>query len=317
MKTALITGVCGQDGSYLAELLLARGYRVLGTSRSGHLSAPLRDRVEHVAWDPSNLGFLCDVLAGHAPDEIYNLAAMSSGSGMSDDPVGIGEVNGLAVARLLEAIRKAAPGARFCQASSSEMFGLADHSPQSEATAFRPRNAYGAAKLFAHVMVGHYRSAHGIFAASAILYNHESPRRGMGFVSRKITHGAASIKRGQGGELRLGNLEARRDWGSAQDHVRGMVMMLGHDRADDFVLATGRLRTVREFCEAAFACVGLDYRDHVREDAALFRPDEAVPLAGDAGKARSQLGWAPQIEFADMVAAMVDSDMKQLSGAAP
>ena len=312
MRTALITGVNGQDGSFLAELLLAQGYRVVGTSRTRFDRVSPGQGVDWVDWRPGDPGCLRDVLRRVQPDEVYNLAAISSGIGMYDDPAAIAEVNGVDVVRILEALRDVAPSARFCQASSSEMFGLADHSPQSENTAFRPRSPYGAAKLFAHVMVGDFRRRHGMFACSAILYNHESPRRGENFVTRRISLGAARIKLGHSDVLRLGNLDARRDWGFAPDYARAMMLMLGHTEAQDYVVATGRLHSVREICEVAFGHLGLDYREHVREDPALFRPDEPVPLVGDPGKLRSVLGWRPETGFKEIVRMMVDADMARL-----
>ena len=312
MRTVLITGARGQDGSYLAEQMLARGDRVVGTSRSHSRTSPTVAGVTWIDWNPGDPAQLRNALREVRPNEVYNFAAMSSGAGMHDDPVAIAEVNGMAVARLLEALRDVAPAARFCQASSSEMFGLADASPQSELSPFRPRSPYGAAKLLAHVMVGEFRRRHGLFACSAILYNHESPRRGEGFVTRRITLGAARIKLGLDDELRLGNLDARRDWGFAPDHVRAMRLMLEHHEPQDYVVATGELHAVRDVCRVAFSHVGLDYRDYVREDPALHRPEEAVPLVGDAGRLRGILGWRPQTGFEEMVRMMVDADMARI-----
>lgn len=321
MKTALVTGIAGQDGSYLAELLLAKGYHVVGALMdmkrdSGLVASSLINRVELVEWDMcSRKKEIIDFLSHYQPAEVYNYAAYSSGAGMFDDPVGIGEVNGLAVARILEAIRQVDANARFCQASSSEMFGDAAESPQSEDTPFHPRSPYGAAKLYAHSMIRIYRQRYGLFACSAILFNHESPRRGVDFVTRKVTRGAAKIKLGLAQELRLGNLDGRRDWGFAGDHVRAMWLMLQQPRADDYVVATGETHSVRELCEIAFGHLGLDYRDYVREDVEVYRPAEPVQLVGNSERARQQLGWVPEVGFGEMVTKMVDADMHELSGA--
>lgn len=317
MKTGLVTGIAGQDGSYLAELLLAKGYRVVGAVRdvqrtSDFLSSSLMSRVELVEWDMLNQVEMADVLSRYQPAEIYNYAAYSSGVGMFDDPVGIGEVNGLAVARIMEAIREVDTNIRFCQASSSEMFGDAVESPQSEETPFQPRSPYGAAKLYAHSMLRIYRQRYGLFACSAILFNHESPRRGLNFVTRKIAHEAAKIKLGLANELRLGSLDARRDWGFAGDYVRAMWLMLQQPLAGDYVVATSETHSVRELCEIAFGHFGLDYRNYVQEDAAAYRPAESVQLVGNSEKARKQLGWVPEVEFREMVGMMVDADLRKL-----
>jgi len=317
MKTALITGVTGQDGSYLAELLIAKGYRVVGAVRDVQLAvkalpSTLVSRVELVVWDVLDERRMVDVLSRYRPQEVYNFAAYSSGAGMYDDPVAIGEVNGLAVARTLEAVREVDANIRFCQASSSEMFGEATESPQSEETPFHPRSPYGAAKLYAHSMIRIYRQSYGLFACSAILFNHESPRRGLGFVTRKITHEAASIKLGLTNELCLGSLDARRDWGFAGDYMRAMWLMLQSAQADDYVLATGETHSVREFCECAFGYLGLDYRDYVREDSAAYRPVEVVQLIGKAEKARRCLSWVPELGFRELVSMMVDGDLRML-----
>jgi GDPmannose 4,6-dehydratase len=318
MQTALITGVTGQDGFYAAELLLSKGYRIVGAVRNTQNAAEtlppsLSDRIEVVDWDMRDTAKMAKVLTRHRPTEFYNFAAYSSGSGMFDDPVAIGEVNGLAVARMLEAIRTTDPTIRFCQASSSELFGEATESPQSEQTTFQPRSPYGAAKLYAHEMIRIYRRRYGLFACSAILFNHESPRRGLGFVVRKITYEAARIKLGLAQALLLGNLEARRDWGFAGDTVRAMWLMLQHHQADDYVVATGDTHSVRELCECAFGNLGLDYRDYVREDVANYRPTESVQLVGCANKARQVLGWTPEVGFRDMVSMMVDADLRKVS----
>lgn len=317
VQTALITGITGQDGSYTAELLLAKGYHVVGAIRDARKKAAtlppdLVGRIEVVNWNMHDTENMVKVLTRYQPAEFYNFAAYSSGAGMFDDPVAIGEVNGLAVARMLEAIRTTNPTIRFCQASSSELFGEATESPQSERTPYQPRSPYGAAKLYAHQMIRIYRQHFGLFACSAILFNHESPHRGLGFVVRKVTHEAAKIKLGLAHELRLGNLDARRDWGFAGDTVRAMWLMLQQTVANDYVVATGETHSVRELCECAFGCVGLNYQDYVREDVASFRPTESMPLVGDASKARDQLGWRPQIGFRELVARMVDADLQML-----
>ena len=317
MKTALVTGVTGQDGSYLAELLIAKGYRVVGAVRDVQLAveslpSTLVSRVELVVWDVLDQRRMVDVLSRYRPQEVYNFAAYSSGAGMYDDPVAIGEVNGLAVARTLEAVREVDANIRFCQASSSEMFGEVTESPQSEETPFHPRSPYGAAKLYAHSMIRIYRQRYGLFACSAILFNHESPRRGLGFVTRKITHEVASIKLGLTNELCLGNLDARRDWGFAGDYMRAMWLMLQSAQADDYVLATGETHSVREFCECAFEYLGLDYRNYVREGSAAYRPVEVVQLTGNAEKARRCLSWVPELGFRELVSMMVDGDLRML-----
>lgn len=316
-NSALITGITGQDGSYLTELILGRGYRVVGAVRDGvraSLSMPkeLLDRVEFVEWNVLDQQKMVDVLSRYRPAEIYNFAAYSSGSGMFDDPVGIGEVNGLAVARMLEAIRAVDVNIRFCQASSREIFGDAVESPQTESTPANPRSPYGAAKLYADSMIRIYRQRYGLFACSAILFNHESPRRGLEFVTRKITREAARIKLGLAKELNLGNLDAQRDWGFAGDYVRAMWLMLQQEQADDYVVATGKAHSVRELCEFAFSRLGLDYRDHVREDASAYRPVEPALLVGNAAKANHKLGWKPEIEFRELVHMMVDADLQSL-----
>jgi GDPmannose 4,6-dehydratase len=317
MKTALITGITGQDGSYLAELLLTKGYSVVGAVRNIQnakelLPTVLLQSVELVVWNMLDQCRMTEVLAEYHPAEIYNLAASSSGAGMFNDAVDIGEVNGLAAARILEAIRAVDSNIRFCQASSSEMFGNALESPQSESTPFRPRTPYGAAKLYAHSMIQIYRQHYGIYGCSAILFNHESPRRGLGFVTRKITHEVAKIKLGLANELCLGNLEARRDWGFAGDYVRAMWLMLQHPQADDYVVATGETHSVRELCEIAFRHLNLDYRNYVSEDPASYRPIESVQLVGNSKKLRNQLGWIPEVRFQEMINRMVDADLREL-----
>lgn len=318
MTTALITGVTGQDGFYLAQLLIANGYRIIGATRNvqkaaSDLGPGLADKIELVRWDMLDQPKMAEVLAYYHPQEIYNFAAYTSGSGMFDDPVGIGEINGLAVARMLEAIREVDSNIRFCQASSREIFGAALESPQSEVTPVNPRSPYGAAKLYADSMIGICRQHYGLFACSAILFNHESPRRGLEFVTRKIAREAAKIKLGLEKEIRLGNLDTRRDWGFAGDYVRAMWLMLQQPRAEDFVVATGETHAVRDFCECAFSHLGLDYRNYVREDSASYRPSEPALLVGNIRKARDLLGWEPQLGFRDLVTMMVDADLRTLA----
>lgn len=316
-KTVLITGISGQDGSYLAELMLERGYRVVGTVRNkGQASASLTKdflgEVELVEWNIQDQSHMAEVLAEYRPSEVYNFAAYSSGAGMFDDPVGIGEVNGLAVARILEAVQKVDAKIRFCQASSREVFGEAAESPQSESTPFNPRSPYGAAKLYGDSMVRIYRLRYGLFACSAILFNHESPRRGLEFVTRKISRGAAKIKLNLATELCLGNLDAERDWGFAGDYVRAMWLMLQQQQADDYVVATGVTHTVRDFCKMAFSRLEMDYRDYVREDVSAYRPAEPAPLVGSAVKANRILGWRPEVGFRELVYMMVDADLRSM-----
>jgi GDPmannose 4,6-dehydratase len=319
MKTALITGISGQDGSYLAELLLQQGYRIIGGSRdvtraAAALPTTLQGKVEFVAWNMGDQAAMESVLREHQVTEFYNFAAFTSGAGMYDDPVGIGDVNGLAVVRMLEAIRAVDPRIRFCQASSREVFGEALESPQSETTARAPRSPYGAAKAYADAMVRIYRELHGLFACSAILFNHESPRRGVGFVTRKITQAAARIKLQQADELLLGNLDARRDWGFAGDSVRAMWLMLEAAAPEDYVVATGVTHSVRDFCERAFRGVDLDYRQFVKEEPGSFRPAEKILLVGNPAKANRQLGWTPEVGFDALVSSMVEADLRLLAG---
>ena len=317
MKTALITGITGQDGIYLTELLLEKGYRVIGAVRdvrmaAAKLQAQWGRTVELVEWDMLDQQRMVEVMSSYRPTELYNLAAYSTGAGMYDDPIGIGEVNGLAVTRILEAIRAVDLNIRFCQASSREIFGEALESPQTERTAVNPRSPYGAAKFYADMMIRIYRQRYGLFACSAILFNHESPRRGLAFVTRKITHEAARIKLGLAKELRLGNLDAFRDWGFAGDTVHAMWLMLQQTHADDYVVATGETHSVREFCECAFSHFGLDYRTYVREDETAFRPAEPAVLVGNADKAKTILGWKPKVGFKELVHMMVDAEMQTL-----
>jgi GDPmannose 4,6-dehydratase len=317
MKSVLITGVTGQDGSYLAELLLAKGYRVVGAVRdvqraAGLLPPTLVNRVELTEWDMLDPQRMVEVLSHYRPAELYNFAAYSSGAGMYDDPVGISEVNGLAVTRILQAIREVDETVRFCQASSSEMFGDATETPQSEETPFYPRSPYGAAKLYAHSMVRIYRQRYGLFACSAILFNHESPRRSEDYVTRKISRTVARIAVGQARNLTLGNLDSCRDWGYAADYVYAMWLMLQQGHGEDFVIATGETHSVRECCKLAFAHVGLDYRDFVETDPELARPVDRIELCGNPARAKQVLGWQPTIGFAELVCMMVDADLARL-----
>lgn len=308
-KTALVTGVTGQDGRLAAELLCSKGYRVLGTSRNG--SAVLASDFEIIAWDLKDQDAI-DAIMRHEPDEIYHFAAYSSGAGMFEQPVDIGDINGLAVARLLEAMRKIAPAARLCQASSSELFGAAAETPQNEDTRLNPRSPYGAAKLYAHAMIDIYRAHYGLFACSAILFNHESPLRGAGFVTKKVANAAARAKLGLLTTISLGDLEARRDWGYAGDSVEAMWRMLQGDEAMDYVVATGRTHSVRELCACAFEHVGLDYRNFVVANTDAPRVRETAQLVGNASRANRILDWRPQIGFHDLVRMMVDAELATL-----
>jgi GDPmannose 4,6-dehydratase len=314
MPTALITGITGQDGSYLAELLLAKGYRVVGIvrrssttpyERIGHLV----DRVEICSADLLDQTSLTDVVHDTEPDEIYNLAAQSFVQTSWSQPVLTGEFTALGVTRMLEAMKKAAPKARFYQASSSEMFGKVVEVPQREATPFYPRSPYGVAKVYGHWITLNYRESFGLYAVSGILFNHESPRRGLEFVTRKVTDGAARCKLGISKELKLGNLEARRDWGFAGDYVDAMWRMLQQDEPDDYVIATGETWSVRQLCQFAFEAVGLDYQDFVQHDRKFDRPAEVDLLVGDASKARDVLQWAPTVRFRQLVEMMVEADL--------
>ncbi|HKT06481.1 MAG TPA: GDP-mannose 4,6-dehydratase [Gemmatimonadaceae bacterium] len=314
MPTALITGITGQDGSYLAEHLLAKGYRVVGVVRRSSTTpyeriAHLVDKVELLSADLLDQHSLVDALAACSPDEVYNLAAQSFVQTSWNQPVLTGEFTGLGVTRALEAVRKAAPRARFYQASSSEMFGKVVESPQSERTSFYPRSPYGVAKVYGHWITVNYRESYDLFAVSGILFNHESPRRGLEFVTRKVTDAVARIKLGLTREVRLGNLDARRDWGFAGDYVDAMWRMLQQDHAEDYVIGTGRTHSVRQLCEVAFGSVGLDYREFVKQDERFFRPAEVDLLVADPAKANSQLGWRPQVSFEDLIAMMVDADL--------
>ena len=314
MRTALITGITGQDGSYLAELLLAKGYRVVGIVRRSSTTpyeriAHLVDRVELISADLLDQHSLVDAMAECAPDEIYNLAAQSFVQTSWTQPVLTGEFTALGVTRVLEAMRKAAPKARLYQASSSEMFGKVVETPQSESTPFYPRSPYGVAKVYGHWITVNYRESFGLYAVSGILFNHESPRRGLEFVTRKVTDGVARIKLGLQKELRLGNLDARRDWGYAGDYVDAMWRMLQRDEPTDYVVGTGKTWSVRQLCESAFASQGLDWEEHVVVDEKFMRPAEVDLLVADASKARRELGWDPKVDFEQLVQLMVDADL--------
>ncbi len=318
-KRALITGITGQDGSYLAELLLDEGYEVIGmVRRSSTVTferiAHLQDRVATVPGDLLDQASMIELLRTYRPDEVYNLAAQSFVQTSFSQPVLTGDVTGLGVTRLLDAIRIADPDIRFYQASSSEMFGKVVEVPQTEKTPFYPRSPYGVAKVYGHWLTINYRESYDLHASSGILFNHESPRRGLEFVTRKISNTVAKIKLGQATELRLGNLDAKRDWGFAGDYVRAMWLMLQQDSPDDYVVSTGVTRSVREFCEVAFGHVGLNYEDYVVIDEAFYRPAEVELLVGDASKAAEVLGWKPTVQFEDLVTMMVDADLDLLSG---
>ncbi|HEU6453666.1 MAG TPA: GDP-mannose 4,6-dehydratase [Gemmatimonadaceae bacterium] len=316
MPTALITGITGQDGSYLAELLLEKGYRVVGVvrrssttpyERIGHLV----DRIELVSADLLDQHSLVEAMAYCSPDEVYNLAAQSFVQTSWTQPVLTGEFTGLGVTRALEAVRKAAPKARFYQASSSEMFGKVVESPQSESTPFYPRSPYGVAKVYGHWITVNYRESYEMFAVSGILFNHESPRRGLEFVTRKVTDAVARIKLGTAKEVRLGNLDARRDWGFAGDYVDAMWRMLQQDEPSDYVIGTGKTWSVRDLCKIAFEVVGLDYRDYVVQDERFFRPAEVDLLVADPSKAHEKLGWQPKVSFAELISMMVEADLER------
>jgi len=317
MVRALITGVTGQDGSYLAEFLLAKGYEVIGmVRRSSTLNferiAHIQERLTLVSGDLTDGSALMHILRDHRPNEVYNLAAQSFVPTSFGQPVLTGDVTGLGVTRVLDAIRFVDPSIRFYQASSSEMFGKVVEVPQRESTPFYPRSPYGVAKLYGHWATVNYRESYDLFACSGILFNHESPRRGLEFVTRKIAHAAARIKLGFDRELRLGNLDAQRDWGFAGDYIQAMWLMLQQDAPEDYVVATGRTYTVRHFCEVAFGHVGLNWQDHVVQDERFMRPAEVDLLIGDAEKARERLDWRPETSFEQLVTMMVDADLKGL-----
>jgi len=318
-KRAIITGISGQDGSYLAELLLDQGYQVTGIIR--RLSHPNLDRITHlldrIKLRPADLLdelSLIRAIEDNEPDEFYNLAAMSFVPASWDQPLLTGEFNAQGVTRVLEAIRHVNPKIKVYQASSSEMFGKVREVPQTEMTPFYPRSPYGVSKVFGHYITVNYRESYGLFACSGILFNHESPRRGLEFVSRKVTDGVARIKLGLQDTLYLGNLEAHRDWGFAGDYVRAMWLMLQQPTPDDFVVASGMSHSVKDLVQVAFAHAGLDWQKHVKVDAGLLRPAEVDHLIGSAAKARQILGWAPSVDFAGLIGMMVDSDIERLSG---
>jgi GDPmannose 4,6-dehydratase len=318
MPTALITGITGQDGSYLAELLLSKGYEVIGVARRS--STITSERIDHllddiiaVQGDLTDQGSILGLIEEYEPTEVYNLAAQSFVPTSWRQPALTGDVTALGVTRMLEAIRFVNPKIRFYQASSSEMFGKVLEVPQKETTPFYPRSPYGVAKVYGHWITVNYRESFNLFATSGILFNHESPRRGLEFVTRKITDGVARIKMGLSNELRLGNLESRRDWGYAGDYVEAMWMMLQHDVADNFVIGTGETHSVREFCEIAFGHVGLDYEEFVVQDERFYRPAEVDLLVSDPSKASSILGWEPSVSFKDLVVMMVEADMERVA----
>ena len=317
MPRALVTGITGQDGSYLAEFLLKKGYEVIGmVRRSSTVNFArihhIQDQVELVSGDLLDQGSLIAIMQQHRPQEVYNLAAQSFVPASWQQPVFTGEATALGVTRVLEAIRTVDRGIRFYQASSSEMFGKVREVPQNESTPFYPRSPYGVAKVYGHWITVNYRESYDLFAVSGILFNHESARRGLEFVTRKVAHGVARIKLGLAKELRLGNLEARRDWGYAGDYVRAMWLMLQQDHADDYVVGTGETHSVQELCEVAFASVGLDWDDWVVQDPRFMRPADVDLLVADAGKARRTLGWQPDVSFRELVQMMVDNDLRLL-----
>lgn len=318
-KRALITGITGQDGSYLAELLLAKGYDVIGmVRRSSTVNferiAHIQDQLRFAPGDLIDGVSMIEILRTYRPAEIYNLAAQSFVQTSFGQPVLTGETTALGVTRLLDAVRLVDPEIRFYQASSSEMFGKVQEVPQTEVTPFHPRSPYGVAKVYGHWITVNYRESYGLHATSGILFNHESPRRGMEFVTRKISHAVARIKLGQADELRLGNLDAKRDWGFAADYVDAMWRMLQRDEPEDYVVCTGETHSVREFCQLAFDHVGLRWEDHVVIDESFMRPAEVDLLVGDASKAEAELNWAPHTSFGELVRLMVDADLDLLQG---
>jgi len=317
MPVALITGITGQDGSYLAEFLLSKGYTVVGMVRRS--STVTFERIQHIQndidiaqGDLHDQSSLVAALEQYKPDEVYNLAAQSFVATSWSQAVLTGEVTALGVTRLLEAIRSVNPKTRFYQASSSEMFGKVVETPQKETTNFYPRSPYGVAKVYGHWITINYRESYGLFTVSGILFNHESPRRGLEFVTRKISHGAASIKLGLANELHLGNLEARRDWGFAGEYVQVMWKMLQQEKPEDFVIGTGETHSVREFADLAFKCVGLNYEDYVVQDPRFLRPSEVDVLVSNPAKARQKLAWEPKVKFQGLVEMMVEADLKRL-----
>ena len=317
MTVALITGVTGQDGSYLAEFLLSKGYHVVGmVRRSSTLDfqriAQIQDQIEIVQGDLTDQGSLFQIIETYHPDEVYNLGGQSNVHLSWGQAALTGESTALGVARLLDSLHQLGPKTRFYQASTSEIFGLAAESPQNERSSLNPRNPYGVAKVYGHLLARNYREHFGMFAVSGILYNHESPRRGLDFVTRKITQGAARIKLGLVDQLRLGNLESQRDWGFAGDYVKAMWLMLQQDQPGDYVIGTGQLHSVREFCEAAFETLELNYMDYVIQDERFYQPAETYPLVADFSHARQTLHWEPEVNFKSLVHMMVEADMNML-----
>ncbi len=317
MKNALITGITGQDGSYLAELLLSKGYKVYGIKRRtsdlnyGN-SEHLKNDIEFIYADMSDMPSLIAAVKKAMPDEVYNLAAQSFVQTSWEQPILTGEIDGIGVTNLLEAIRLTKPDTRFYQASTSEMFGKVQAVPQNESTPFYPRSPYGVAKLYGHWITVNYRESYNMFTCSGILFNHESPRRGLEFVTRKVTNAVALIKNGLMKELRMGNLDSKRDWGFAGDYVKAMWLMLQQDSPDDFVIATGETHTIRELLEEAFGYVGLNYEDYVVIDPRFVRPAEVDLLLGDPSKAYDKLGWKPEVNFKQLVQMMVESDLDKI-----
>lgn len=321
MPNALITGITGQDGAYLARLLIEKGYTVYGTVRiaaraevSALAALGIVEDVRLLPVDFSDTRSLARVVEAAAPAEIYNLAAQSSVAQSFQEPTYTGDITGLGVARLLQAVREVQPEARFYQASSSEMYGQARETPQREETPFYPRSPYGAAKVYAHWMTVNYREAYGCHASSGILFNHESPLRPEQFVTRKVTSTVARIKHGLADSLSLGNLDVERDWGFAGDYVQAMWLMLQQEKPDDYIIATGKTHSLRQFVDLAFSCVGLDYRDYVRIDPAFFRPAEVNAVVGDNSKAYRQLGWSPTMDFEALVAFLMEAELRRVSG---
>ena len=317
-RKALITGITGQDGSYLAELLLGKGYEVYGLVRRA--ATPSTERIDHIldrltliTGEMTDQTSLIDAVEESRADEVYNLAAQSFVGDSWTVPVSTGDVDGIGVTRILEAVRRAKPDARFYEAATSEMYGLVHEVPQTETTPFHPRSPYGVAKVYGFFITQNYRESYGMHASNGILFNHESPRRGLEFVTRKITDQVAKIKLGKASELRLGNLDSKRDWGFAGDYVEGMWRMLQASEPDDYVLATGETHTVREFCEIAFGRVGLDWERHVVVDPKFVRPAEVDLLLGYPAKAKAKLGWEPKVSFRGLVEMMVDADVERLS----
>jgi GDPmannose 4,6-dehydratase len=315
--TAIITGITGQDGSYLAELLLSKGYRVIGMMRRSSVVTferiqHIQDQIEIIQGDLHDQSSLMDLMEQYKPDEVYNLAAQSFVPTSWNQPVLTGEVTALGVTRVLEAIRLLNPKIRFYQASSSEMFGKVREVPQKETTPFYPRSPYGVAKAYGHWITVNYRESYNLFAVSGILFNHESPRRGTEFVTRKITYGAVRIKLGLAKELRLGNLEARRDWGFAGDYVDAMYRLMQNDSPKDYVVGTDKTHSVREFCDKAFSYLDMDYKEYVIQDPRFYRPAEVDLLVADSTKVRQELGWTPNVDFDGLVQMMVDADLIRL-----